>query len=114
MQELINNIKEWVKLDNEIQQLKTEEMKRKKSQKEVSKYIMSQMKESEIDEFSLKEGTLKYSRKTVKKPLTKKTLVNILTKYYNGNIDEANELNEFILNNREEKVVEKLTHATNN
>jgi hypothetical protein len=112
MQELINNIKEWVKLDNEIQQLKTEEMKRKKSQKEISKYIMNQMKESEIDEFNLKEGTLKYSRKTVKQPLTKKTLANILTKYYNGNIDEANELNNFILSNREEKVVEKLTHAT--
>ncbi len=113
MQELINNIKEWVKLDNEIQQLKTEENKRKQRQKALSKYIMDQMKDSEIDEYNLKEGTLKYSRKTVKQPLTKKTLANILAKYYNGNIDQAQELNSFIMDHREEKVVEKLTHATN-
>ena len=29
MQELINNVKEWVKLDDEVQQLKTEEDKRR-------------------------------------------------------------------------------------
>ena len=39
-----------------------------------------------------------------KKPITKKMLLNILSRYYNGDSSMANEVNKFILDNREEVV----------
>ena len=106
--ELIEIIKEWVKIDNEIIQLRAEESKRKQRQKEMSKMIMTKMKEDEIDEYNLKDGKLKYSKKNVKQPITKKKLTEILTKYYNGNTEQADNLNNYIMDNREERIVEKL------
>ena len=42
------------------------------------------MSENEIDEFDLKDGKLVYAKKSVKKPITKKALMDILSKYYEG------------------------------
>ena len=52
--DLIKYIKEWVKVDNEIRQLKKEETKRKNEQKAISKELMRIMSENEIDEFDLR------------------------------------------------------------
>jgi len=49
-----------------------------------------------------------YSKKNVKKPITKKNLLSILSKFYKGDISKANEVNEFIIDNREEVVVESI------
>jgi hypothetical protein len=111
--DLIEKIKIWVKLDNEITHLKNEENKRKKIQKEVSNDLMKIMSEKQIDEFNLKEGKLKYTKRSVKKPITKTLLLNILSKYYQGNDEKAIELNEYIMDNREEKVVESIKMTMN-
>lgn len=111
--ELITKIKEWVRLDNEIRQLKNEENKRKAHQKTVSNELMKIMSEKQIDEFDLKEGKIKYTKKNVKKPITKTLLLNILSKYYQGNDEKAHEVNEYIMDNREEKVVESIKLSMN-
>jgi hypothetical protein len=108
---LINAIKIWVKKDNEIRQLKKEERIRKKEQKEISETLMAIMKENEIDEFDLKDGKLVYTKKNIKKPITKKGLLDILKRYYNDDKEKADELNNFIMDNREEKVVETITRT---
>ena len=108
---LVNAIKIWVKKDNEIRQLKKEERIRKKEQKEISETLMAIMKENEIDEFDLKDGKLVYTKKNVKKPITKKGLLDILKRYYNNDKEKADELNNFIMDNREEKVVETITRT---
>ena len=51
--------------------------------------------------------------KNVKKPITKKVLLNILAKYFEGDIEKAEEANEFILNNREEITKESITRKLN-
>jgi hypothetical protein len=66
------------------------------------------MKKNEIDCFDLKEGQILYTKKNVKKPITKKILIEILGKYYNGDYMKASEVNDFIMNNRVEVVKESI------
>ena len=105
---LIKTIQDWVKLDNEIRQLKKEEQKRKDDQKKLSENLIDIMRKNEIDEVDIKNGKLIYSKKNVKKPITKKNLLSILSKFYKGDLAKANEINEFIIDNREEVVVESI------
>jgi hypothetical protein len=109
-EQLVNIIKEWVKLDNEIRKLQAEILSRKKSKSKMSTQLISVMKQNEIDCFDLKDGQILYTKKNVKKPITKKVLLNILNKYYNGDYMKACEVNDFILSNREEIVHETIIH----
>jgi hypothetical protein len=107
-EKLIKTIQEWVKLDNEIRKLKKEASIRKTEQDKITKALMNTMKTNEIDEFNISNGKITYLNKTVKKPINKKNLLEILSKFYKGNNEKVNELNQFILDNREDVVVEKL------
>jgi len=107
-EKLIKTIQEWVKLDNEMRILKKEISSRKMEQDKITKVLINTMKSNEIDEFNINNGKLSYSNRTVKKPITKKNLLEILSKFYNGNTQQASEINQFILDNREDVVVEKL------
>lgn len=99
---LVGTIKKWIKLDNEIKQLQSEQSKRKKIKKELNSTLINIMKKNNIDNIDTKDGTsIMYSEKTVKKPITKKLLSDILAKFYNGDTGKADELNNFILDNRE-------------
>jgi hypothetical protein len=111
--DLIDVIREWVKIDNEIKYLKNEENKRKNQQKIISKNLMKIMSEYNIDEFDLKDGKIVYTKRNIKKPITKKVLLDLLTTYYKNDVDKANEVNNFILDNREEKVVETIKREIN-
>ena len=77
---LIKTIQDWVKLDNEIRQLKKEEQKRKDDQKKLSENLIDIMRKNEIDEVDIKNGKLIYSKKNVEKPITKKKLIKYIIK----------------------------------
>jgi hypothetical protein len=104
--ELVQLIKDWMTTDNEIRSINKELRARKERLKKVSEDLMKTMKENEIDEFNTKDGTLMYSKTNIKKPITKKSLTTILSKYYNGNTSQAVEMNNFIMKNRDESVKE--------
>jgi seryl-tRNA synthetase len=106
--QLVKTIKEWVKLDNEIRSLQKESNSRKLEKKKISETLIEIMKKNEIDCFDIKDGQICYSKKNIKQPITKKVLLSILTKYFSGETDKANELNEFILENRQEIVSESI------
>mgnify|MGYP001411591537 CR=1 FL=1 len=110
---LVKNIRQWVKLDNEIRALKKEENIRKNEKKEINSNLIEIMKNNEIDCIDIKDGQLCYIKKNVKKPITKKVLLNILSKYFEGDIEKAEEANDFILNNREEVIKESITRKLN-
>lgn len=105
---LVESIREWVRVDNEMRMLKNELNLRKKKQKKISTDLIEVMRKNEIDEFDINDGKLIYSKKNVKKPITKKILLNLLSKYYGGDIKKAVDLNNFILSNREESEVETI------
>jgi len=107
--ELLQNIREWIAVDNEIRELNKEARLRKEKQKKISQALMQIMKENEIDEFNVTGGKIMYSKKTIKKPITKTNLLGILSKYYRDDTTQAVEMNNFILNNREEVVKETIT-----
>ena len=89
---LVNNIKQWVKLDNEIRSLKKEENIRKVEKKKINETLIELMKENEIDCIDIKDGQICYNQKTVKKPITKKYLIQILAKYFHGNFSPGSDL----------------------
>jgi len=107
-EQLIKTIKEWVKIDNDIRKLQKEIVQRKKDKKLLSTTLIEVMKKNEIDNFDISNGQLCYNKKNIKKPITKKTLLDILAKYYKGDLIKASETNNFILDNREETVKESL------
>lgn len=106
--ELVQLIKDWITTDNEIRELNKQAKQRKDKLKKVSQNLINTMKENEIDEFNVKDGKIMYSKTNVKKPITKKNLMTILSKYYKGDISQAIEMNNFILENREEVVKESI------
>jgi len=109
--ELVQLIKDWITTDNEIRELNKQAKQRKDKLKKVSENLISTMKENEIDEFNVKDGKIMYSKTNVKKPITKKNLMSILSKYYKGDISQAVEVNNFILENREEVVKETIKRS---
>jgi hypothetical protein len=108
-QQLVNSIREWVRIDNEMRKLKSETSKRKKEQKKLSESLIDVMRKNEIDEFELNDGKLMYSKRSVKKPITQKILLGILANYYEGDIKKAVDVNNYIMENREEVEVEKIS-----
>jgi Family of unknown function (DUF5760) len=101
-EQLTTAIREWVKIDNELRALSKEQTKRKNDKKRISAALIEIMKKNEIDAFDIKDGELRYTKKNIKKPITKKILLNILSTYYSGDVSKATELNNYIIENREE------------
>jgi hypothetical protein len=106
--QLVKTIKEWVKIDNEIRAFQKEVRKKQQDKKNISKDLMDVMVKNEIDCFDIKDGQILYSKKNVKKPITKKNLIGILANYCRGDMERATEINNFILENREEVVKEEI------
>ena len=112
-EELVKAIREWVKIDNEIRILQKEQIQRKKDKKKISVNLMEVMKKNEIDCFDINDGQIMYSKKNVKKPITQKKMTEILSKYFNGDSVKATEVNNYILENREETVKETILRKIN-
>ena len=110
-EELIQTIKKWVKIDNEIRALQTECNKRKAEKKTISNDLINVMKKHEIDCFDITDGQINYVKHTVKKPITQKMLLSILSSYYNEDVLKAQEINNFILEQREEVIKEKISRS---
>ena len=106
--ELIQIIKDWITTDNEIRELNKQAKQRKDKLNKISQNLMNTMKENEIDEFNVNDGKIMYAKTSVKKPITKKNLLSILSKYYKGDTTQATDVNNFILDNREEVVKETI------
>jgi len=106
---IVEYVKQWVKIDNEMRQLRDEITSRRKTKENISNSLLNLMKNNEIDSFDINNGRLETTTRKTKKPISKKMLQNIITKYYKGDNAKANELNNFILENREEVSKEILT-----
>jgi predicted component of type VI protein secretion system len=107
-EELIENIKEWIKIDNEIAKLKSEIKDKTNKKKLITEGLMNVMKKNEIDCFDINGGSLVYKKNKVKKTLTGKTLLTALQSYYVNQPNTAEELTKHILNSREEQVKESI------
>jgi len=105
-EELITNIKEWIKIDNEMLQLQKEIKERRNRKKTLTDALMVTMKKNEIDCFDINGGSIVYKKNKIKKPLNGKSLMAALQKYYETTPQRAEEVAKFVMENREEQVKE--------
>lgn len=111
-EELISHIKEWIKSDNEIIQLKKELKQHTEKKKKLSESLMNVMKKNSIDCFDINGGALIYKQTKVKKPINKKMLLESLQNYYKNDNSIAEEITNHILDNREEHIKETIKRKT--
>jgi hypothetical protein len=107
-EELVENIKEWLKMDNEIRKMKTEIKQRDIKKKQITTNLVQVMKKNEIECFDINGGSLVYKKSTHKKPINGKMLMVTLQDYYKNMPEKAEELSKFILDHREEQIKETL------
>jgi len=107
-QQLMAVVKDWIKLDNETRVLQKEISNRRKEKKTISTKLAEIMRNNNINGFDLNDGQLCYTKKSVKKPLTKKVLMDTLFKYFEGDSNKVAHINDFIMENREEIVRENI------
>ena len=113
-QELVNNIKEWINLDNDISKLNIEIKDRKNKKKKLSADLVEIMKKNDLDSFNINGGSILYKKNVTKKPITAKSLMQVLQQFYPTNAtDKAEELTKFILENREETTKETILRKMN-
>ena len=105
-EQLVYNIKEWIKCDNDIKEMQKQMKAIKERKKKLTDGIVNVMKNKEIDCFDLNDGKLIYSQSKTKSTINKQHLMVCLEKYFKetSNPNVAEELTNFILDNREIKV----------
>ena len=107
-EELVNNVKEWIKIDNEISKLKLEIKDKDNKKKLLSSNLLNVMKSNDIDCFDINGGAIIYKKTKVKKPITGKILLKTLENYFKNDIPTAQEITKHILDNREEQIKESI------
>jgi len=106
--ELIMNIKEWIKLDNDILKLKQEIKNKTIKKKELTETLVNVMKNNSIDCFDINGGALIYKQKKTKKTISGKYLLAQLQEYYIDQPEIANDITKKVLDNRESVVKEEI------
>jgi hypothetical protein len=107
-EELVNNIREWIKIDNDLLNLKKEIKNKTTQKKTITDNLVKVMKTNSIDCFDINGGALVYSQRKTKKPISGKYLLLQLEKYYKDQPDVAKDLTQHLLDNREENIKEDI------
>ena len=104
-QALIDIVKSWVTIDNQIRALNRKMRELKNEKKIQNEKMITIMKASDIDNFDLKDGVIRYKKETKREPLSQKRLLEILSKHPQLGGEQAKHLNQFVFDRR--KVTEK-------
>jgi len=106
--ELISNIREWIKIDTDIATLKNEIKNKQAQKKNLTENLVKVMKTNSIDCFDINGGSLVYNQKKTKKCLSGKFLLKQLENYYKDQPEVAKEITQHIMSNREETIKEDI------
>lgn len=103
------NVKQWIRLDDEVRKIAEEVKKSQKKKKELqikrdemNSSILYFMNKYNIGDLNTSNGRIKYAVSSTKSPINMKTLQEKLMGYYN-NSDEAEKLLKFLEENRDKK-----------
>jgi phage gpG-like protein len=107
-EELIMNIKEWIKMDNEITKLKAEVKEKTNKKKELTESLVNVMKNNSIDCFDINGGALVYKQKKTRRTISGKFLLSQLEEYYKEQPELAKEITKKVLDNRIEVVKDEI------
>jgi hypothetical protein len=107
-EQLVNNIKEWIKMDTEIAELKAQIKDRNNRKKTLTENLVTVMKTNKIDCFDINGGALVYKTSRIKKPINGKTLLSALQNFYKSDPKMAEDLTKHVLDSREEQIKETI------
>lgn len=94
------DVKTWLKLDDDIKTL-TDAVKERKSKKnEITPKLLDFMEKHNINDLNTNDGHLKFQKSLRSKPLSKKYLLDRLGFYFKSEMKSEKVVN-FIYNNRE-------------
>lgn len=107
-EQLVNNIKEWIKMDSEIADLKAQIKDKNNKKKTLTDNLVNVMKSNKIDCFDINGGALIYKTNKIKKPINGKSLLAALQNYYKTEPKMAEDLTKHIMESREEQIKETI------
>ena len=110
-QVLAQQVKKWIEFDNKIKASQKIQQQLKKEKKQITDSLVDIMREGEIDSLNVSGGNINYVKRDIKKPITKKYLLDVLSQYYKGDIEKVSNLNTFIMDNRETVSRESIEHV---
>ena len=106
---MVQKIKNWLAVESKITELSNQLKELRKMRKDLNVDLLEIMKTNEIDCFDCNSGKIMYTKNNVKKTISKKYLTDILQKYYGSeNSNQAENLCNFILENRQIEVKENI------
>lgn len=98
---LINSIKEWVSLNNQINEIQKTMKELKNKKKQLSTTLINVMENNEIDRFDINDGKLVYKKTKVKAAINKDYLLKMLDNYFKEYPEiDTNHVSSFLLENR--------------
>mgnify|MGYP006122921615 CR=1 FL=1 len=106
--ELIDNVKRWISIDNELNELKQKAKELNARKKTITDTLTAVMKDNEIDCLDIKGGALLFKQNRVKKPINAKMLANLLHSFYKHDTTMAENVTNYILENREEQIKDSI------
>ena len=106
--DLIENVKVWLSIDNDIKLLQKEIKNKRKEKKDLTNNLVDIMKKRDIDCMNTAQGQLIKPTNQVKAPLSKKHLIKSLQDYFKDDGEKVQELCNFILNSRDVKIKENI------
>lgn len=105
--DLINIIKEWKQLDEELKLVQKQMKNKREKKKKLTEQLVKIMRTNEIDCFDINNGKLLYTQNKIKEPINKTYLLNVISKYFeNDDSIEIDSVADFILDNRSIKYKE--------
>jgi hypothetical protein len=107
-EELITNIKEWIKIDADIVKLKTDIKDKTNKKKLLTESLVNVMKSNSIDCFDINGGALIYKQKKTKRTISGKFLLSQLEEYYKNDPELAKDITKKVLDNRVEVVKDEI------
>jgi predicted chitinase len=109
--ELIDNIKAWMQIEDEIKVLQKEIKERRTKKKVLTAILVDIMKTNDIDCFDMNEGKISYTKSNVKQSVSKKYLMDCLGKYFEENPHvQADDVANYVMENRAVKITEGIRH----
>ena len=105
--ELINLIRSWKQLDDELKTIQKQIKERRNKKKIITEQLVKIMRNNEIDCFDINNGKLLYTQSKLKSTISRPYLLEVMSKYFaDDDTIEIDKVTDFILENRNVKIKE--------
>jgi len=113
-EQLVENVNNWVKFDNDILKLQSEIRDLKKKKGEITNILVEIMRSNNVDSFDMKEDSLLYKKQTIRQSINKKLLLESLQKFYQSDEKMAEKIVDHVLEQRKTKTKETIYRKSQN